>query len=252
VSGHSKWSTIKRKKGAADAKRGQLFTRLGREITHAAREGGGDPEGNFKLRLAVDKARASNMPKDNIERAILRGTGGLGGDALEAVMYEGYGPHSVAILIDTLTDNRNRTVADLRRSINRAGGALAEAGAVGWQFQRKGYLSVNADGQDGDAIFEMAVENGADDVVTHGDEIEIFTPIETFQAVRERLAKAGVPVEEAELTMVPSNTMELEPKDTLQVMAFIEQLEELDDVGKVYSNLHVSEEALRQYEAETA
>ncbi len=252
MSGHNKWSTIKRKKGAQDAKRGQIFTRYGREITLAAREGGGDPDSNFKLRLAVDKARASNMPKDNIERAILRGTGGLGGEALESLMYEGYGPHGVAVLVDALTDNRNRTVSDLRRAFSRGGGTLAEAGAVGWQFHRKGYLNINPEDQDPDKIFEMAVEAGADDVIVGDDAIEIYAAPETFQAVRQRLIDAGIPIEEAELTLVAANTMDLDPKDTIQVMGFIETIEELDDVNRVYSNLNVSEEALKQYEAEGA
>ena len=252
MSGHNKWSTIKRKKGAADAKRGQMFTRLGREITLAAREGGGDPDSNFKLRLAVDKARAANMPKDNIERSILRGTGALSGESLESIMYEGYGPHGVAVLVDALTDNRNRTVSDLRRAFSRGGGVLAEAGAVGWQFARKGYLSIPAEGLDSDAIFEMTVEAGADDVVPGDDVIEVYAPTDSFQAVRQRLVEAEVPIDEAEITMVPNQHIELDPKDTIQVMGFIEGLEELDDVNRVFSNLNVSEEALKQYEAEGA
>lgn len=249
MSGHSKWSTIKRKKSVADARRGQLFTRLGREITIAAREGGGDPEANFKLRLAIDKARANNMPKENIERAILRGIGALKGEALEEQWYEGYAPHGVALMIRALTDNKNRTVSDLRRALTRAGGNLAETGAVSWQFQRKGYLSVPTDSVDPDKLFEIAVEAGADDVVIGDDVIEIYTPLESFQAVRQALLEAGMELTAAELTMVPTTRIELDPKDTLQVMSVIETLEELDDVQEVFSNLHISDEVMAQYEA---
>ncbi len=252
MSGHSKWSTIKRKKGAADAKRGQLFTRLGREIAIAAREGGGDPESNFKLRLAVDKARANNMPKENIERAILRGTGGLKGEDLAEVWYEGYAPHGVALMIQALTDNRNRTISEVRRALTRAGGNMAESGAVSWQFQRKGYLSVPSDNVDPDTLFETAVEAGADDVIIGDDSIEIYTPMESFQAVRQKLLEAGIEPSEADLTMVPTTTIELDPKDALQVMGVIEAIEELDDVQQVFSNLNITDEAMAQYEAAAA
>lgn len=252
MSGHSKWSTIKRKKGAADARRGQLFTRLGREITIAAREGGGDPDANFKLRLAVDKARANNMPKENIERAILRGTGGLKGEDLAEFWYEGYAPHGVALMIHVLTDNRNRTVSEVRRTLTRAGGNMAESGAVSWQFQHKGYLSVPADSVDADTLFETAVEAGADDVVIGDDVIEIYTPLENFQAVRQRLLDAGIEPAEADLTMVPSTQIELDPKDAIQVMSVIEALEELEDVQEVFSNLNISDETMAEYEAAAA
>ncbi len=251
MSGHSKWSTIKRKKGAADAKRGQLFTRLAREIVIAAREGGGgDPDSNFKLRLAVDKARASNMPKENIERAIRRGSGeDKDGAAFESLMYEGYAPHGVALLIQVFTDNRNRSVADVRHVLSRSNGSLGEGGSVSWQFSRKAYFAVPTGEHSPEDIFEMAVEAGADDVITGDEDIEIYAPVEAFQAVRERLAEAGITPEEAELRMEPTQKMELTQTEALQVMKVIEHLEELDDVQNVYSNLAITDDVMSAYEA---
>ena len=249
MSGHSKWSTIKHKKAATDAKRGKLFTRLAREITLAAREGGGNPDVNFSLRLAVDKAKSANMPKDNIERAIKRGTGELKGEELSEVTYEGYAPNGVALLLQVLTDNKNRTVADVRRIITRQGGTLADAGAVAWQFDRKGYIAVAPDGVDQDTLFEVAVEAGAEDVVFGDDLIEVYAELENFQAVRQALQEAGIRFEMAELTMIPKTTMQLGEKETLQVMGVIEALEELDDVQQVYSNLDISDEVIARYEA---
>jgi YebC/PmpR family DNA-binding regulatory protein len=192
------------------------------------------------------------MPKENIERAILRGTGGLKGEELAEVWYEGYAPHGVAVIVHGLTDNRNRTVSEVRRALTRAGGNMAESGAVSWQFQRKGYLSVPLDGADADTLFETAVEAGADDVVVGDEEIEIFTPMESFQVVRQTLLDAGIEPTEADLTMVPTAQMELDPKDAMQVMGVIESLEELDDVQEVFSNLHLTEEAMAEYEAAAA
>lgn len=249
MSGHSKWSTIKHKKAATDAKRGKLFTRLAREITLAAREGGGNPDVNFSLRLAVDKAKSANMPKDNIERAIKRGTGELKGEELSEVTYEGYAPNGVALLLQVLTDNKNRTVADVRRIITRQGGTLADAGAVAWQFDRKGYIAVAPDGVDQDTLFEVAVEAGAEDVVFGDDLIEVYAELENFQAVRQALQEADIRFETAELTMIPKTTMQLGEKETLQVMGVIEALEELDDVQQVYSNLDISDEVMARYEA---
>jgi len=249
MSGHSKWSTIKHKKAAEDAKRGKIFTRLAREITIAAGEGGGDPEINFSLRLAVDKAKSANMPKDNIERAIKRGTGELKGEDLEEVVYEGYGPNGVAFLVQVLTDNKNRTVADVRRVLTRQGGTLAEAGAVAWQFERKGYIAIAPDGTDEDTIFEIAVEAGAEDIVFGDDLIEVYADLEYFQAVRQALEDAGIQFETAELAMIPKTTMQLEEKQTLQVMAVIDALEDLDDTQQVYSNLDISDEVLSRYES---
>jgi YebC/PmpR family DNA-binding regulatory protein len=249
MSGHSKWSTIKRKKGAADARRGQLFTRLAREISMAARQGG-DLDANFRLRLAVDKARTNNMPKDNIERAIQRGTGeGKDGGGLEEAMYEGYAPHGVALLIECVTDNRNRAVAEIRHVLNRYGGSMGEAGSVSWQFNRVAYFAFPAKGQDQDKVFELAVEGGADDVRFEDGEVEIVGQVDNFKEINDQLQAARIAPEEAELRMVPTNEIDLEPDETLQVMRVIEALEELDDVQAVYSNLHVSEEALAQLEA---
>jgi YebC/PmpR family DNA-binding regulatory protein len=244
MSGHSKWSTIKRKKGAEDAKRGKIFTRVAREITVAARNGGGDPGTNPTLRLAMDKARDANMPKDNIERAIKRGTGELEGGQLEEVFYEGYAPHGVALLVKCLTDNRNRTLAEVRRIFNRSGGNLAEAGAVTWMFDTKGYLAVARDDLDPDEIFMMAIDAGAEDIEVSDDFVEVYTLATDLHAVREGLIGGGLTVEDAELSQVPKTLMTLGEKETLQVMNMIENLEELDDVQQVYSNLDISEEIL--------
>jgi YebC/PmpR family DNA-binding regulatory protein len=244
MSGHSKWSTIKRKKGAEDAKRGKIFTRIAREITIAAREGGGDPDTNPALRLATEKARAANMPKDNIERAVKRGTGELEGGQLEEVFYEGYAPHGVALLVKCLTDNRNRTLADVRRIFNRSGGNLAEAGAVAWMFDTKGYIAVARDDIDPDDIFMMAVDAGAEDVEISDDFVEVYTQPGDLHVVRDSLAGSGLAIEDAELSQVPKTLMTVDEKETLQLMTMIEHLEELDDVQQVYSNLDISEEIL--------
>lgn len=244
MSGHSKWSTIKRKKGAEDAKRGKIFTRVAREITVAAREGGGDPDTNPTLRLAIEKARAANMPKDNIERAVKRGTGELEGGQLEEVFYEGYAPHGVALLVKCLTDNRNRTLADVRRIFNRSGGNLAEAGAVAWMFDTKGYIAVARDDIDPDDIFMMAVDAGAADVEISDDFVEVYTEPGDLHVVRDSLAGSGLAIEDAELSQVPKTLMTVGEKETLQLMTMIEHLEELDDVQQVYSNLDISEEIL--------
>ena len=248
MSGHSKWSTIKHKKAATDAKRGKLFTRLAREIAVAAREGGSSLDTNFNLRLAVDRAKSANMPKDNIERAVKRGTGELKGEELLELMYEGYAPHGVALLVKALTDNKNRTIAELRSVLNRQGGAMADAGAVSWQFDRQGYIGITPDGADEETIFEVAVEAGAADVVFSDDLVEVYAAPEDFQAVRQALEDAGVPFETAELSMIPKTTMQLEERATLQVMGLIEALEELDDIQQVYSNLDISDEVMTKYE----
>jgi len=249
MSGHSKWSTIKRKKGAEDAKRGKMFTKLARNITIAAREGGGDPATNPALRIAVDKAKAANMPKDNIERAIKRGTGELEGGQLEEVTYEAYAPHGVATLIKCLTDNRNRTLAELRRIFNKYGGNLAEQGAVGWMFDTKGYITVAPDDADPDEIFMIAVDAGADDIEIGEDVIEIYTPPDALHAVRETLEQNNIKVQEAELSRFAKTEMELGVRETVSVMNIIEMLEDLDDVDKVYSNLKITDDALAQLEA---
>jgi len=249
MSGHSHWATIRRKKGAADAKRGQLFTRIAREIVIAAREGGGDPGSNMRLQYAVDKARASNMPKDSIERAIKRGTGESKEGELYEVSYEGYGPHGIAMMISCVTDNKNRAVAEIRHVLNKSGGSMAEAGSVAWQFKRSAYFNFPSNGVDTDKVFEMAVESGADDVIFDDETVEIIGPVDSFKEIGDALKSMGIRPEEAELRFLPNNPTELDVNETLQVLRMIEQLEELDDVQDVYSTLSISDAALEQLEA---
>ncbi len=250
MSGHSKWSTIKRKKGAADAKRGAVFTRLTREIVMAAREGGSDINSNFRLRLAVDKARAENMPKDNIERGIRRGAGeDKDAAAFEQVTYEGYAPHGVAVMIECVTDNRNRTVAELRHALTKSGGTMGELGSVAWQFERVAYFSVPAAAMNYDKAFELGIEAGANDVNEDNGTIEIIGPVDTFKDIADRLHAANVQPEEAGLRMIPKQELELNVDQTVHVMKALEGIEELDDVQNVFSNLKVSEEAIAALEA---
>lgn len=253
MSGHSKWSTIKRKKGAADAARGKIFTKLAREIQVAARNGA-DPTSNFALRLSVEKARAENMPKENIDRAIRRGAG-LEKDAAqyESVMYEGYGPNGVAVLVDCLTDNRNRTIGDVRRIFTRAGSSLAEPNSVAWQFTNKGYFVfdlVDEEGKalnvDPDAIFEAALENGAEDVIVSDDVVEIYTERTDFAAMSQAMTDAGFTASTAELTMKPNQTMTLDAAGANSLLSFIEQLDELDDVTNVYHNLELTDDLVAE------
>ena len=245
MSGHSKWSQIKRMKAANDAKRGQAFSKLAREITVAARAGGPDPDSNYRLRLAIQKAKTANMPNEPIERAVKRGTGeDKDAAAFERVVYEGYAPHGVAIMMEVVTDNRNRTVAELRHTLTKAGGTMAEAGAVAWQFRRSAYFSIPAAGVDREKVFETAVEAGADDVLFGDDSIEIFAPVEAFKAINDVLRSAGLQPEEAGVRMLPNNTVELPNDQAVQVMRLVETLEELDDTQQVFSTLHVSDEAV--------
>lgn len=250
MSGHSKWSTIKRKKGAEDAKRGKIFTRVTREIMMAAREGGADPEMNAALRLAIDKAKAANMPKDNIERAINRGAG-IGDDAvqMEEITYEGYGPHGVAMVIEVVTDNKNRTLAEIKYVFNRLGGNLATAGAVTWQFDKKGYIAVEAGGADFDEVFLVAADAGADDIQNEDGVFAIYTPRTELAAVANALRDAGYKLAESELIWVAQNEVDLETDQALQVMKLIERMEELDDVQSVASNLNINEELAEALEA---
>ncbi len=243
MSGHSKWSTIKRKKGAEDAKRGKLFTKIAREITMAARQGGPDPETNPPLRLAIDKARGANMPKDNIERAINRGAG-IGDEsvAMEEIIYEGYGPHGVALVINVVTDNRNRTLADVKYVLNRNNGNLATSGAVTWQFDQKGYVAVAAEDADFEEVFLIAADAGADDVQEEDDIFSVYTPREDLARVASALEEAGYKIEERELIWMPQNEIELPTDQALQVMSLIEKLEDLDDVQNVASNLSITDE----------
>jgi YebC/PmpR family DNA-binding regulatory protein len=248
MSGHSKWSTIKRKKGAADAKRGKVFTRVTREILMAAKEGGGDLSSNVRLRLAIDKAKAVNMPKENIERAIKRGTGESKEGNFEEVMYEGYAPHGIAVMIECVTENRNRTVADVRHILNRANGTMGEQGSVSWQFNRVAYFSFPSENNDFDKIFEIGLEGGAEDVTNDEETIEIIAPVESFKAISDLLLDAGISPDESELRMIPNQEIELGVEQTVQVMRVLESLEELDDVVNVFSNLKISDEAMEAME----
>lgn len=249
MSGHSKWSTIKRKKGAEDAKRGKIFTRLAREIMVAAREGGGDENFNPKLKLAVQKAKDANMPKDNIERAIKRGTGEIEGGQLEEITYEGYGVDGVAFMVDVLTDNRNRTLADIKHIFSRSGGNLASEGSVAWQFDQKGYIEVKRDGVDFEDLFMIAAEAGADDVIDEDEMIVVYTPRDLFGTVEQTLSEAGYEIEEAELRWEPQNETELPTDKAIKNMKILDQLEELDDVQTVSTNLRITDEIADVFEA---
>jgi YebC/PmpR family DNA-binding regulatory protein len=248
MSGHSKWSTIKHKKAAADAKRGKLFTQLTKELTIAAREGG-DPEFNARLRLAIDKAKENNMPKDNIERAIKRGTGELEGQELQEIMYEGYAPHGVGVLIEVVTDNRNRAVAELRHALTRNGGSMAEAGSVAWQFERKGYLTLKESVADEDELFLVAADAGAEDVHFDDGEAEIYTELESFTRVRSALEEMGYELSEARMLYMPKNPVTLDKAQAVQVLKVLDHLEDLDDVQNVYSAMEITEEAIAAMEA---
>jgi YebC/PmpR family DNA-binding regulatory protein len=247
MSGHSKWSQIKRQKGVADARRGQLFTKLGREITVAAREGGADPDANARLRLAVQKAREANMPMDTIERAIKRGAGGGEGAALDEVTYEGYGPGGAAILVEAMTDNRNRSVAEIRNALSRGGGNLGEAGCVAWLFDARGVITVDANGQDPDELALKAIDAGADDVRVDASMLEIYTEPANLDAVRTALEREQLNVTSAETAMVPKATVEADPKEAVAVLKLMERLEELDDVQRVYTNVEFNDEVLSQF-----
>lgn len=235
MSGHSKWSSIKHKKGALDAKRGQLFTKLARDITMSARHGG-DPAMNASLRLTILKAHDANMPRDNIERAVQRGAGGGESDVLMEITYEGYGPGGTAVIVDTVTDNRNRTVADLRQAFSRGGGNLAENGAVGWLFDMRGVISIEAAGIDTDEAQLAAIEAGAVDVTVDEVEVEVLTEPGMMEPVREALTGAGFKIASADIARVPKNTVMLEEKAAIQTIKLLERLDDLDDVSRVTSN----------------
>jgi YebC/PmpR family DNA-binding regulatory protein len=243
MSGHSKWSTIKRQKGANDAKRGAVFTKVAREIAVAARLGGPDPDANYRLRLAMEKARSVNMPQDNIKRSIERATGGGDGEQFEEIVYEGYGPGGVAVLVEAQTDNRNRTAAEVRSMFTKAGGQLAGSGAVAWQFEPRGLITVARDGIDADEVALTAIDAGADDVDTDDDAaIEIYTAPTDLERVRASLEGAGVPVESAESAMIAKQTVELDAAKARQALRLVEQLEDLDDVSRVTANFDIPEE----------
>jgi YebC/PmpR family DNA-binding regulatory protein len=245
MSGHSKWATIKRKKGAKDQARGKVFSRLIKEITIAARHGGGDPAGNPRLRTAIEAAKAENMPGTNIDRAIKRGTGELEGVTYEEITYEGYGPGGIAVLVEAATDNRVRTVGEIRHVFSKGGGNMAEAGAVSWMFHNRGLIVVERSAMDEEKLMDLALEAGADDVNTDGSEsYEIITSLAGFDKVRKALESAGVPAISAELAKVPQNTVAVSEKDAPAVLRLIDALEEHDDVQKVYANFQIADDVL--------
>jgi YebC/PmpR family DNA-binding regulatory protein len=251
MSGHSHWATIKHSKGLADAKRGQVFTKLAREIQIAVRDGGGDPGSNFRLRLAMDRAKQASMPKENIERAILRGTGELKGEAIEAISYEGYGPDGTALVVEVVTDNRNRSVSEVRRAFTRHGGNLGETGSVSWLFERKGYISFVPKDGEAEELALLAIDAGADDVKVDEDLVEVFTRVEDLQRVKDALSAQDIEIDTAQLSWVPKTLAQLDQQATLRNMRLIDSLEELDDVQEVYSNLEISDEVMAIYDAET-
>ena len=247
MSGHSKWSTIKRKKGAADAKRGALFGKLSKAITMSAREGGGDPEMNPSLGLAVQKAKAGNMPNENIQRAIDKGTGaGADAETYERITYEGYGPGGVAVLIDVLTDNRNRTASDVRYVFSKNGGKLGTSGSVAYLFERKGVMLIPIDSVDEDELMEAALEAGAEDVETSESDYRVVTSPEDFTSVRDALRAAGIEFENAEITMQPQNSIDLDVSTAKQTLRLIDALEENDDIQEVFANFDISDEVMAE------
>jgi YebC/PmpR family DNA-binding regulatory protein len=247
MSGHSKWSSIKHKKGAADAKRGQIFTKLIKEITTAARIGGGDPDANSRLRDAVARAKAENMPKDNIDRAVKKGLGTLGdGQSFEEITYEGYGPGGVALLIEVMTDNKKRTAAEIRHALSRLNGNLGETGCVSWMFGKKGYISFDKKMIDSDKIMEIALDSGAEDISEDEQEIEVVTDVSTFETVRKVFDDSAIKYIVAEISMVPQTSVKLEGKNAETMLKLMEALEELDDVQNVYANFDISEEEMEK------
>jgi len=239
MSGHSKWSQIKHKKALVDAKRGKAFTKIIREMTVAARLGGGDAGSNPRLRLAVGKAKAVNMPADNIDRAIKKGTGELPGVSYEEVSYEGYGVGGVAVLVETMTDNRNRTVAEIRSIFGKAGGAMGESGCVAWMFHKRGAITVPAEGVTEDRLMELALDAGAEDLRQEGDQFTVITPMDKLETVRQALAGAGVAVAEAELTMIPQSTATLDEEAARKMLKLMDALDDHDDVQRVYANFDI-------------
>jgi YebC/PmpR family DNA-binding regulatory protein len=247
MSGHSKWSTIKRKKGAIDATRGKMFTRLIKEITVAARTGGGDSDGNPRLRSAILTAKKENMPKDNIARAIKKGTGEIAGEVYEEILYEGYGPGGVAVLVECMTDNRNRTVADVRHYFAKSNGNLGESGCVAWMFDKKGLIQVDKKSISEDDLMELALEAGAEDVLEEENEFQIYTTPETFDEVRDALEKAGVKTLEAAVSWTPQNTIEVtEEKPARALLKLLESLEDHDDVQNVHANFDIDDELMEK------
>jgi YebC/PmpR family DNA-binding regulatory protein len=248
MSGHSKWASIKHQKGVADARRGQLFTKLTREIIVAVRQGGSDPDMNFRLRLAVQKARDANMPMDNIERAIKRGSGEIEGATLIEMVLEGYGPSGAAILVQALSDNKNRTVQEVRNLFSRNGGNLGESGCVAWLFESKGMIIVDTDGNDPEELALQAIDAGAEDVKIEKDYVEIYTTPEDFISVRQKLEEDGIEIYSSEVSMIPQTTLDLEEKPAFQNLRLLNKLEELDDIQLVVSNINFTDDILEKFE----
>lgn len=245
MSGHSKWHNIRLRKGKQDAERGKIFTKIAREIIVAAKQGGTNPDTNLRLKLAIQKARENSMPAENIKRALQRGSGEVEGANYEEVTYEGYGPAGVAVMVSCLTDNRNRTVAELRTAFSKNGGSLGESGCVAWMFNHKGLITIRKDAVDEDALMMVALEAGAEDIQLDGDTYEVTTAQEDFHKVRQALIDAGIPFESAELTMIPQTTIRIEnPKEASQILRMIDQIDDLDDVQQVYANFDIPEEVL--------
>ena len=251
MSGHSKWSTIKHGKAVTDARRGQLFTKLAKEIIAAARQGGGSPDTNFRLRMAVQRAKDNNMPSGNVDRAIKRATGdGAAGDQMDEAVYEGYGPGGTAILVNTLTDNRNRTVSEVRSAFTKVGASLAEAGAVAWQFEQKGVVVVEADAEAAEELTLMTIDTGADDVETIDSTLHVYSDPGLLEDIRKALAEHGASVKSSELSMVPTSTVALDEKTAMRTLRLLDDLEELDDTQKVFSNADFPDDVLEQYQSE--
>jgi YebC/PmpR family DNA-binding regulatory protein len=246
MSGHSKWSTIKRAKGITDAKRGALFTKVAREISVAARQGGGDPDANYRLRLAIEKARSVNMPADNIKRTIDKATDSGDAEQFEEIVYEGYGPGGIALLVETQTDNKNRTAADVRSMFTKSGGQLAGSGAVAWQFEPRGYITVDRDGNDADEVALLAIDAGATDVDTEADPIEVQTAPMELETVRRNLEAAGVAIDSAELAMQAMNMVEVDAAHARSNLRLIEHLEDHDDVQRVTANFEIPEDVFAE------
>jgi YebC/PmpR family DNA-binding regulatory protein len=249
MSGHSKWSKIKHRKVTDDAKRGNLFTKLTREIIVAAREGGGSPDSNFRLRLAVQKARDNNMPMDNIDRAIKKGTGELGSGSLAEIVLEGYGPNGIAILVNALSDNRNRTIQDVRSTFSRHGGSLGESGCVSWLFESKGIIIIKAEDVDADDLALAAIDTGAEDVKVESGYVEVYTIPEQLEKIRQALEKNEVKIQSSELVKEPKSLIKLDEKSGLQAMKLLEKLEEIEDVQNVYSNADIPDSVMASYQA---
>jgi YebC/PmpR family DNA-binding regulatory protein len=244
MSGHSKWSTIKHKKAATDARRGKMFSKILKEITVAARMGGGDPKGNARLRAALLEARSNSVPGDNIDRAVKKGTGELESEVYEEIVYEGYGPGGVAMLVEAATDNRNRAAGEIRHAFARNGGNLGESGCVAWMFNRRGYFAIDRGAMDEEKFMDLALELGADDVAIEEDVYEVYTLLENFVSVQEELERRGIPLAAGELAMVPQTTIDIPRDKVSQVLRLVESLEDLDDVQKVWANLNIDENVL--------